>query len=162
LNDETRYPRLAHRTNTVLETALENLKLSNGEFKILCTSVADLRSYVQQSGGIQYKLPKTLKRRSGTRPWCSYFLIHDSLNQLYEVLLGVFCERGEQHRLACINVQLLSEISDLMGKFSLIFDNLEFSNRPTLQNVIPSYYSTVEYCVIERKRKNSYINFLKA
>ncbi len=75
--------------------------------------------------------------------------------------MSVFCERGEQHRLACINLQL-SEISDLMGKFSLIFDNLEFSNRPTLQNVIPSYYSTVEYCVIERKRKNSYINFLKA
>jgi hypothetical protein len=53
LNDETRYPCLAHRTNTVLETALENLKLSNDEFKNLCTSVADLRSYVQQSGGIQ-------------------------------------------------------------------------------------------------------------
>ncbi len=59
-------------------------------------------------------------------------------------------------------MQLLSEISDLMGKFSLIFDNLEFSNRPTLQNVIPSYYSMIEYCVVERKRKNSYINLLKA
>jgi hypothetical protein len=95
LNDEARYPCLAHRTNTVLETAWENLKLSNDDFKNFCTSVADLRTYVQQSGGIQYKLPKTLKRTSGTRPWRSYFLIHDSLNQSYEVLLGVLRERGE-------------------------------------------------------------------
>jgi hypothetical protein len=159
--DETRYPCLAHRTNTVLETALENLKEKNDEFKNFCTSVSDLRTYVQQSGGIQYKLPKTLKRTSGARPWRSYFLIHDSLYQSYEVLLELLRERGEQHRIAHINVQLLPDISDLMGKFSLISDNLEFSNRPTLQNVIPSYYSMIKYCAVERQRKNSYSNLLK-
>jgi hypothetical protein len=32
-----------------------------------------------------------------------------------------------------------------MNKFSLIFDNLEFSNQPTIQNVVPSYYQMVCY-----------------
>jgi hypothetical protein len=27
-----------------------------------------------------------------------------------------------------------------MGKFCQIFDQLEFSNKPTLQNVVPAYY----------------------
>ena len=35
---------------------------------------------------------------------------------------------------------------------NVIFDNLEFSNRPTLQNVIPSYYRMHEYCVIDKKQ----------
>ena len=162
LTGEARYSCLAHRTNTVLETAWENVKKANIEFKSFCTSVSDLRTYCQQSGGIQFKLPKTLKRTSGTRPWRSYFLIHDSLHQSYDQLLILLRERGEQHRLIHINPLLLSEISEFMGKFSLIFDNLEFSNRPTLQNVIPSYYRMIEYCIMNDKRKNSIINSLKS
>ena len=80
ITNEARYPCLAHRTNTVLETAWENVKIINIEFKNFCTSVSNLRTYCQQSGGIQFRLPKTLKRTSGTRPCCSYFLIHDSLH----------------------------------------------------------------------------------
>ncbi|CAF1361809.1 unnamed protein product [Rotaria sp. Silwood1] len=161
VTDEARFPCFAHRTNTVLETAWENVKKINIEFKTFCTSVSDLRTYCQQSGGIQFKLPKTLKRTSGTRPWRSYFLIHDSLHQSYEQLLILLRERGEQHRLIHINPQLLHEISKFMENFSLIFDSLEFSNRPTLQNVIPSYYRMHECCIIDRKQKNSIINLLK-
>ncbi|CAF3066060.1 unnamed protein product [Rotaria sp. Silwood2] len=162
LNDETRYPCLAHRTNTVLETTWENGKNMNVEFKNFCSSVSDLRTYCQQCGGIQFKLPKTLKRTSGTRPWRSYFLILDSLHQSYESLMVLLRERDEQHRLLQIDPQLLYEISKFMENFSLIFDNLEFSNRPTLQNVIPSYYRMIELCFIDNKRKHSIINLLKA
>ncbi|CAF4224790.1 unnamed protein product, partial [Rotaria magnacalcarata] len=77
LTDEVRYSCLAHRTNTVLETVWENVKIVNTEFKMFCTSVSNLRTYCQQSGGIQFKLPKTLKSSSGTSPWSSYFLIHN-------------------------------------------------------------------------------------
>ncbi|CAF3156368.1 unnamed protein product [Rotaria socialis] len=161
LTDEARYSCLAHRTNTVLETAWENVKILNAEFKMFCTSVSNLRTYCQQSGGIQFKLPKTLKSSSGTRPWRSYFLIHNSLHQSYESLLIILRERGEQHRILQIDPQLLHEISTFMEKFSLIFDNLVFSNQLTLQNVIPSYYRMSEYCIIDNKRKNSIINLLK-
>ncbi|CAF3171930.1 unnamed protein product, partial [Rotaria sp. Silwood2] len=110
LDDETRYPCLAHRTNTVLETTWENGKNMNVEFKNFCSSVSNLRTYCQQCGGIQFKLPKTLKRTSGTRPWRSYFLILDSLHQSYESLMVLLRERDEQHRLLQIDPQLLYEI----------------------------------------------------
>ncbi|CAF1481339.1 unnamed protein product [Rotaria magnacalcarata] len=161
LTDEVRYSCLAHRTNTVLETVWENVKIVNTEFKMFCTSVSNLRTYCQQSGGIQFKLPKTLKSSSGTSPWSSYFLIHNSLHQSYESLLIILRERGEQHRILQIDPQLLHEISTFMENFSLIFDNSEFSNQLTLQNVIPSYYRMTEYCIIDNKRKNSIINLLK-
>ncbi|CAF5050165.1 unnamed protein product [Rotaria magnacalcarata] len=128
---------------------------------MFCTSVSNLRTYCQQSGGIQFKLPKTLKSSSGTPPWRSYFLIHNSLHQSYESLLIILRERGEQHHILQSDPQLLHEISTFMENFSLIFDNLEFSNQPTLQNVIPSYYRMTEYCIIDNKRKNSIINLLK-
>ena len=122
-------------------------------YENFCTAVGILRTYCQQNGEIQFKLPKTLKRTSGTRPWRSYFLIHDSLYQSYDTLLLILCERGEQYRLLGVNQQLLFEISNFMEKFCLIFDNLEFANRSTLQNVIPSYYLMLEYCTAEQKRK---------
>ncbi|KAF9754356.1 Transposable element Hobo transposase, partial [Nosema granulosis] len=114
LADEASYPCLAHRTNTVLETAWDSVKKDNIEFKNFCTSINDLRNYCQQSGGIQFKLPKTLKSTSGTRPWRSYFLIHDSLHQSYDQLLMLLRERSEQHCLVHINPLLLSEISKFM------------------------------------------------
>ena len=49
-----------------------------------------------------------------------------------------------------------------MEKFNAIFDNLEFSTRPTLQNVVPSYYLMIEYCTIDKKQKTSITNLLKA
>ena len=137
------------------------LKTINVEFKTFCTSVGDLRTYCQQSGEIQFKLPKTLKRSSGTRPWRSYFLIHNSLHQSFEQLLILLRECGEQHRLIHINPQLLHEISKFTENFSLSFDNLEFSNRLTLQNVMQSYYRMHEYCIIDKKQKHSIINLLK-
>ncbi|CAF2526791.1 unnamed protein product [Rotaria sp. Silwood2] len=68
LTDEARYSCLAHRMDTILEIAWENLKIINVEFKDFCTVVGNLRIYCEQSGGIQFKLPKTLKRTIGTRP----------------------------------------------------------------------------------------------
>jgi hypothetical protein len=117
LTDEARYPCLAHRTNTVLETAWEYVKTINIEFKNFCTSVSNLRTYCQQSDEIQFKLLKKLKRTNGTHPWRSYFLIYDSLHQSYESLLVLLSERGEQHRLVGINPQLLCEISKFMEDF---------------------------------------------
>ncbi|CAF3343344.1 unnamed protein product [Rotaria sp. Silwood2] len=78
LTDEVRYSWLAHRTNTILETVWKNLKTTNIEFKDLCTTVGNLRTYCQQSGGNQFKLPRTLKSTCGSRPCRLFFLIYDS------------------------------------------------------------------------------------
>ncbi|CAF3749487.1 unnamed protein product, partial [Adineta steineri] len=107
-----------------------------------------LRKYICQTGGIQDKLPKSIKSNSGTRPWRSYFKVHDSLNASFTTLNQILSARNEQHRIYYINLVLLVDIVNLMEKFSLIFDHLEFSNCPTLQNVVPSYYKMISYCQI--------------
>ena len=81
-----------------------------------------------------------MKGGSGTRPWRSYFIIHDSLKASFEQLNTILHQRNEQHRLFNINPILLNQIVELMRPFSLIFDKLEMANERTLQNVVPSYY----------------------
>ncbi|CAF1122737.1 unnamed protein product [Didymodactylos carnosus] len=71
-------------------------------------------------------------------------------------------ERGEQHRLTHIDQKITYEISELIGEFTAVFENLKFSKKPTLQNVIPSYYLMKQYCIVDNKRKNSIINQLKS
>ncbi|CAF1303326.1 unnamed protein product [Didymodactylos carnosus] len=85
-----------------------------------------------------------------------------NLYEAYDTLFQFLRERGEQHRLTHIDQKITDEISELMGEFSAIFDNLEFSKKPTLQNVIPSYYLMKQYCIVDNKRKNSIINQLKS
>jgi len=141
LTDEARFPCMAHRCNTTIETAWNQLDALNNEFSAFNTAIKDIRKYVQQPGGIQEHLAKTIKSSSGTRPWRSYFNVHDSLRTSYEKLLTIFRRRNEQHRLYQIDPVLVGAIADFMKPFSLIFDSLEFANVPTLQNVIPSYYT---------------------
>ncbi|CAF1140677.1 unnamed protein product [Didymodactylos carnosus] len=77
---------MAHRCSTVLETAWDNTVKQKQEFDSFCM-------------GIQHKLPKTMNRTSGTRPWRSYYTIQDSLNDSYEELTKILRLRGESHRI---------------------------------------------------------------
>lgn len=51
----------------------------------------------------------------------------------------------EENKILSINQKLLQNIVDLMEKFCPVFDQLEFSTKPTLQNVVPSYYAMVNF-----------------
>ena len=76
----------AHRYNTTIETAWNQLDAKHIQFFTFNTAVKDIRKYVQQSGGIQENLEKTIRSFSGGRPWRSYFNVHYSLNTSYEQL----------------------------------------------------------------------------
>ena len=141
---------MAHRCNTTIETAWNRLDAKNIPFSTFNTAAKDIRKYVQQSGGIQENLEKTIKGFGGTRPWRSYFNVHDSLNTSYEQLLAILRHRNEQYRLFQIDPILLGAVAELMEPFSSIFDSLEFSNVSTLQNVIPSYYM-MKNCTTKQK-----------
>ncbi|CAF1661599.1 unnamed protein product, partial [Rotaria magnacalcarata] len=123
-----------------LETAWNRVDTKNSTFAVFNVAVRELRKYANQSSGIQDKLPKTLKGGCGTRPWRSYFTVHDSLNDSFEALNIILRERQEQYRLFNIDPTLLNAIVQLMHPFSMIFDKLEMADQPTLQNVVPSYY----------------------
>ncbi|CAF2083912.1 unnamed protein product [Rotaria magnacalcarata] len=163
ITDEARYPCMAHRCNTVLETAWDETIKRHKDFEIFCNCVKDLRKYIQQTGGIKDKLPKSIKCNSGTRPWRSYFSVHDSINDSFEKLTEILRERNEQHRIFYINTVLLVDIVNLMAQFTLIFDHLEFSKCPTIQNVVPSYYKMASYCTLEKNsQQKQIINTLKS
>ncbi|CAF1305811.1 unnamed protein product [Rotaria sordida] len=140
ITQEARLLCMAHRCNTTLETAWNREDAKNPTFAMFNAAVRDIRKYVNQTTGIQDKLPETLKGGCGTRPWRSYFDIHDSLNNSFEELNIILREREEQYRLFNIDLVLLNEIAKLMRPFSMIFDKLEMADQPTLQNVMPSYY----------------------
>ena len=139
ITEEARIPCMAHRCHTTLETAWKREEAKNSTFAMFNVAVRDLRKYANQTNGIQDKLPKTLKGGSVTRPWRSYFTIHDSLNDSFEELNNMLRDRQEQYRLFNVDPLLLKGIVQLIRPFSMIFDQLEMANQPTLQNVVPSY-----------------------
>ncbi|CAF4973187.1 unnamed protein product [Rotaria sp. Silwood1] len=140
ITQEARIPCMAHRCNTTIETAWSREDAKNPTFATFNLAVRELRKYTNQTSGIQDKLTKTLKGGCGTRPWRSYFTIHDSLNDSFEELNTILRDRQEQYRLFNIDPVLLNGIVQLMRPFSMILDKLEMANQPTLQNVVPSYY----------------------
>ena len=91
---------------------------------------------------------------SVTRPWQSYFTIHDSLNDSFEELNNMLGDRQEQYRLFNVDPLLLKGLVQLMQPFSMIFDQLEMANQPTLQNVVPSYYRMVKDTQINENDHN--------
>lgn len=58
----------------------------------------------------------------------------------YDALVRILSPIYEENRILSINKLLLADIVSLMKEFVPIFDSLEFSQSPTLQNVVPSYY----------------------
>ncbi len=59
----------------------------------------------------------------------------------YDSLIKLLEPMFEEQKILLSNRKLLKAIVDLMKQFCEIFDQLEFSNQPTLQNVVPSYYA---------------------
>jgi hypothetical protein len=69
---------MAHRCSTSLEYAWGKTNEISLDFKLFTGCVSELRAFVARTGGIQAKLPKTLKKNSTTRPWRSYYTVHES------------------------------------------------------------------------------------
>ena len=78
LKSEIRVPCFAHQCSTTLETGWEATRAKSEEFLHLTKSISELRAFVARSGGYQEKLPKSIKKTSGTRPWRSYYDVNES------------------------------------------------------------------------------------
>ena len=110
---------------------------------------------------IQEHLPKTIKKPSGTRPWHTFFLVHDSILTSYEALRDVLVSRDENIDSLKISLALLKKIVNFFGKFNKIFDKLEINEKPTLQNVIPTYYLIVSDVCADANTDSDSLRFLK-
>ncbi|CAF0821624.1 unnamed protein product [Rotaria sordida] len=89
ITDETRLSCMAHRCNTVLETAWDETIKTHKDAEIFCSCVKDWRKFINQTSGIQDKLPKSIKCNSGTPLWRSYFKAHDSLSTSFTALTQI-------------------------------------------------------------------------
>lgn len=66
ITHEARFPCMADRCNTRIETTWCREEKKNTFFSVLNASVRQLRKFVNQTSGIQIKLPKTFKGSCGT------------------------------------------------------------------------------------------------
>jgi hypothetical protein len=126
-----------HRLSTVVEDSVTALRNTRPDFEMFMKAVHDVTAYVSKCSGIQEKLPKTLKRISGTKPWRSWHRVFSSLAHSYVSLANILDERGEKNRLEYI------QQSVFFKSFSDHFDAMECATKPTLQNMLPSYYSLI-------------------
>ena len=104
LNSETRFQCMAHRLNTVLTDAVKVVESDDESFLLFNQAVRDLIAYVHRSDLSQDKLPVTLKKYSGNRPWRSFFFVHNALVKYYEVLGEMLEQRNETHRIVKISL----------------------------------------------------------
>ncbi|KAI6650786.1 Hobo element transposase HFL1 [Oopsacas minuta] len=114
-----------HRINTVIDIAWKQAMDSNPELKLLDQSAHTLVKFVNQACGIQSELPTTLKHGGETRPWRS----------LHSMFFSI----------------LLREVVEFLSGFSDLFDLLEYANKPTLQNLVPVYYTLYELWQIKEE-----------
>ena len=91
------------------------------------------------------ELTLTLKRPSPTRPWRSFYDVYHSFSVSYEDLRRILHTRDMEYRLLPVSPELLKELVDFFRHFNSIFDYLEMSDKPSIQNVIPSYYLMKEF-----------------
>ncbi|KAI6651069.1 Transposase [Oopsacas minuta] len=124
---------------------------SNPELKLLDQSAHTLVKFVNQACGIQSELPTTLKHGSETRPWRSLHSMFFSILVSRETLVIEIRKRKRENLIYHFDIDLLREVVEFLSGFSDLFDLLEYANKPTLQNVVPVYYTLDELWQIKEE-----------
>ena len=124
---------------------------SNPELKLLDQSAHTLVKFVNQACGIQSELPTTLKHGGETRPWRSLHSMFFSILVSRETLVIELRKRKRENLMYHFDIDLLREVVEFLSGFSDLFDLLEYANKPTLQNVVPVYYTLYELWQIKEE-----------
>lgn len=143
LRDELRFQCFGHRLNNVNESSWDALKASDETFRQFDESLHSISAFAHQC---DLEIPVTIKQFSATRPWRSFFLVPNSILRSYDRLREELSKRNELYRMQNLDFDLLQQISKLFETISLLFDVLERSSIPTLQNVVPTFYKVLRIC----------------
>ena len=146
LSKGKKIPFMAHRLSTVLDDAWQDAKNTDPAFDRFDSSVISLVAFVNHSGGVNHRLPVSVKSFSGTRSWRSYFEVPNSILQSYDPLRKVLIEKGAEDKLMGISVSILKNTVAFFKEFNKLFDRLEMSNAATLQNVVPTLFAILGLC----------------
>ena len=101
-------------------------------------------TFAKTSTNIQSQLNVTLKQGGQTRPWRGLSSLLGSVlsncASTDEKLKSILRERKKQYLLADIDEDLLRKIHAVLQTGVKVFDTLEQSKQPTIQNVVPAFY----------------------
>jgi hypothetical protein len=161
LGNETRYQCMAHRLSTVLGDAWSRAIKGDKSLCALDNAVRDVSSLIHRSDAKFDDLPLSLKSSSATRPWRSFYEVHNSFYTSYDQLREILERRNMEHRLVPVSPMLLKNVVEFFKPFNAIFDHLEMARIPTIQNVIPSYYLLVNMLSQEAENKHPAILLLE-
>ena len=140
-----------HRINTAIDIAWKQAMDSNLELMLLDKSAHTLVKFVNQASGIQSELPTTLKHGGETRPWRSLHSMFSFILVSREDLVTELRKRKRENLVYHIDIDLLRDVVEFLSVFSDLFDMLEYANEPTLQNVVPIYYTLYELWQIKEE-----------
>ena len=159
LRDPPRLDCACHRLHTVFNDSYKETQNQCPKFKEHEDAVCILCKYVKQATGIQETLPVSIKHSGNTHPWTSIYRRSHSINKSYMKLSEKLTERGRLPFLAAVDKCLNDQVRDVAELFSDVFENLQYSTRPTINIVIPSYYKLYATAYEERPNHGYCIGF---
>ena len=89
---------------------------------------------------IQYNFPATLKSGGKTRPWRSLINKFSSIFKSFDALRPLLRDKRQEDLIVNIDIVLVEEVLEVLGKAEAMFDILEFLYISSLQSVFPAYY----------------------
>ena len=129
-----------HRLSTSINAGWEISCDQSVELNSLNECADNLVKFVKKSGGIQYNLPATLKSGGKTRPWRSLINKFSSIFKSFDALRPLLMDKRREDLIVNIDIVLVEEVLQILGKAETMFDILEYSYISTLQSVLPAYY----------------------
>ena len=76
---------------------------------------------------IQYNLPATLKSGGKTRPWRSLINKFSSIFKSFDALRPLLRDKRQEDLIVNIDIVLVEEVMQILGKAETMFDILEYS-----------------------------------
>ena len=136
-----------HRLNTVIRTSWNKTEIP--ELVELESSIGKLFSFISKKADLQSKLPVKVKPTSQTRAWRGLIEKLERIQISYDVLESELDRFNKRVLIVSIDKNVLSHCIRLLKPFESIFDKLEKSKSPSIQNLIPSYYLVQEHLNIK-------------
>ena len=139
-----------HRLSTSIELGWKMSMNSDESLNNLEKACNTLQTSLSHSVDIQSKLPRKIKPGCRTRAWRGLATKFESINASYSTLCQVL-DNKKKNLIYSINEDDLKTACDFFQIFPAIFDNLEKSDKPSLNLVVPVYYALKKKFVISNE-----------
>lgn len=127
-----------HRLHTVIKTVWETTQIE--QIVELERSITKLMSFVSHKVDLQARLPVKIKATSQTRAWRGLVEKLDRIDQSYDALRSELAKINKEILIVSVDRQVLHAVLEVLRPLKSIFDKLELSKSPSIQNVLPSFH----------------------